>query len=370
VAATALQTYSSGPIAALVSRTERPVGHASLAHDGAVDRLVVRVRVARPRGSRLRIVLVAPDGGEWRLPFRPRAVVGNGARGCRGPALRFDTGRLWRGAAFLRRWHRARGRWTLRARGRGVVACWSLWVTTARPDVVRARAGGTSARIESLPDVSAAYRVAISRLGRTAVLPRFECPECAEHPTVKVRDVDGDGDPEVYAEFWLGGAHCCLVSVVYRHVARDRYTSQVVVWPGEGADYRLRDLDGDGRPEFVSASDFECAFVACAGTVDPLRIWDYHGGAFVDVTSRFPGLVEAQARLYWRTFRDSARRNHPFRSYLAAWAADEHSLGRGEAAMRWIAYHQPRSFVRSLRCVLDVWGYDGSGRCPPVMCRR
>ena len=235
--------------------------------------------------------------------------------------------------------------------------------------MIRARAGGTAARLESLPIGAGAYRVSISRCGHRALLPPLDCWECAERPSLKGRDADGDGDPEVFAEFWLGGAHCCLVSVVYRHAGGARYSSSVVVWPGEGVDYRLRDLDHDGVPEFVSASDFECAFVACAGTVDPLRIWDYRRGAFVDVTPRFPRLVEAQARSYWRTFRDSARRNHPFRSYLAAWAADEHSLGRGQTAMRWIAYHQPRSFVRALRCVLDEWGYDGSSRCPPAMCR-
>jgi hypothetical protein len=57
-------------------------------------------------------------------------------------------------------------------------------------------------------------------------------------------------------------------------------------------------------------------------------------------------------------------------NFLAAWAADEHSLGRGEVAMRWISYHQPRSYFRALLDLLDEWGYDGSGRCPRVMCRR
>ena len=242
-------------------------------------------------------------------------------------------------------------------------------MTAGRPSVVRARAGGTSARLESLPHVESAYHVSIFRLGRPARVPRFDCKLCIEAPRLKIRDVDGDRDPEVFAEFWLGGAHCCPLSVVYRHVARDRYSSSLVEWPGEGVGYRLRDLDGDGVPEFVSASDFECAFVSCAGTVDPLRIWDYRGGTFVDVTPRFPRLVAPQARSYWRKFRRSARRNHPERSYLAAWAADEHSLGRGEAAMRWISYHQPRWFLRELRALLAGSGYDGSGRCPRDMCR-
>src|SRR5204863_9475109 len=144
---------------------------------------------------------------------------------------------------------------------------------------------------------------------------------------VGVRDVDGDRDPEVFAEFSLGGAHCCLVSVVFRHVSLARYSSTVTVWPGEGVGYRLRDLDRDGRLEFVSASDFECAFVACAGSVFPLRIWDFRGGTFVDVTGSYPRLVAAEARRYWRTFRDSAQRNQPLRNFLASWAADEFALG-------------------------------------------
>jgi hypothetical protein len=363
-------TYSSGPISVAVAPASAAVGSARFTRAGPVQRIVVRVRAARPAGSRLRLELVAPDGAAWRLPFHPRAAVATGARGCRGRALRFDTNRLWQGPRFLRGWHGARGRWTLRAGGRGTITCWQLRVTIGRPSVIRARAGGTAARLYRLPVGGGAYRVSITRRGRPARVPRLDCQECVERPSLKVRDADGDGDPEVFAEFWLGGAHCCPVSVVYRHTGRDRYSSRLVVWPGEGVGYRLRDLDRDGVQEFVSASDFECAFVACAGTVDPIRIWDYRGGTFVDVTPRFPALVAPEARRYWREFRRSARRNHPARNFLAAWAADEHSLGRGAAAMRWISYHQPRSYLRALQSLLAAWGYDGSGRCPRVMCRR
>jgi hypothetical protein len=238
--------------------------------------------------------------------------------------------------------------------------------------VKRASAAGTSATLATLGtgDWQPAYRVSIARRGHPAEVPPFECSICVQAPRIAVRDVDGDGDPEVFAEFWLGGAHCCPVSVIYRDAGHDRYTSSLVVWPGEGVGYRLHDLDGDGRPEFVSASDFECAFVSCAGSVFPLRIWAFRNGSFVDETARFSGKVRAQARGFWRVYRDSARRNHPFRQYLAAWAADEHVLGRGAAAMRWISYHAPGDYVAALRQLLEEWGYDGSGRCPEVMCRR
>ena len=366
------QVYSSGPIAAIVSSAEGELGRARFPRDEPVRRVVVRVRVARPAGSRLRLELVAPDGGVWRLPFRRRAVRGNGARGCRGPALRFDTDALRDGASFLREWHDSAGTWTLRASGRGVVACWQLWVTGGRPSVKRASAAGTSASLASLEidGWSAAYRVSIARLGHPADIPPLECALCVQAPRIAVRDVDGDRDPEVFAEFWLGGAHCCPVSVIYRHAGPGRYTSTLVEWPGEGVGYRLRDLDADGRPEFVSASDFECAFASCAGSVFPLRIWDYRSGTFVDVTARFPARVRAQAGRFWRVYRDSALRNHPYRQYLAAWAADQHVLGRGRAAMRWISYHAPRRYVVELRQLLAGWGYDGSGRCPKAMCRR
>jgi hypothetical protein len=372
--ATAPLSYSSGLISVVVAPAEAAVGTARFTRDGPVQRIVVRVRVARPAGSRLQLELVAPNGAAWRLPFRPRAAVANGARGCRGSALRFDTDRALEGSSFLLGWHEARGGWTLRASGRGTIACWQLSVTIGRPRVVtRARAGGTSARLDSLTIGGVdAFHVSISRRGSSVPAPPLDCPECVERPSLAVRDADGDGDPEVFAGFWLGGAHCCPLSVVYRHTGRDRYASSLVVWPGEtiSVGYKLRDLDGDGVPEFVSMSDFECAFVACAGTVDPIRIWDYRGGTFVDVTPRFPRLVAPEARRYWREFRRSARRNHPERNFLAAWAADEHSLGRGEAAMRWISYHQPRSYLRALQSLLAEWGYDGSGRCPRAMCRR
>jgi hypothetical protein len=34
--------------------------------------------------------------------------------------------------------------------------------------------------------------------------------------TITLRDLDGDGEPEILLEFWYGGAHCCFWTRIYR----------------------------------------------------------------------------------------------------------------------------------------------------------
>ena len=67
--------YSSGPISVVVRPAGVAVGTARFTPRAPVERIVVRVRAARPAGSRLRLELVAPDGAALRLPFRHRAAV-------------------------------------------------------------------------------------------------------------------------------------------------------------------------------------------------------------------------------------------------------------------------------------------------------
>ena len=72
-----------------------------------------------------------------------------------------------------------------------------------------------------------------------------------------MRDLDGDGEPEAIVGGFTGGAHCCVLALVYR-------------WNGSGyatfennfrdPGYRLVDLDRDGRYEFRTA-DARFAFL-------------------------------------------------------------------------------------------------------------
>jgi hypothetical protein len=377
-AAVPTSTYSSGPLHVRVRPAGGAVGAARLRARGVATRIVVRVRVARSAGSTLRLWLVTPDGTRWRLPFRRRAEVGNGARGCRGSALRFDTSRLWRGERLLHGWHGTRGRWRLVARGRGVVTCWQLWVGRGRPSFLHARTPRLDARLAvvELPSYPG-YRLTVRRRGvrfGPLVVQRL-CGDCVSMPSLVIRDLDADREPELIANFWIGGAHCCFRSLIFRFRGGAGYEGLAVMWAGEGADYRLRDLDGDRRPEFSTASDFECAFTSCAGTVSPIRIFAYRGGRLLDVTARFPERVRAEARRLRRSFTLGAgRRDEGEYAALGAWVADQYPLGRGPAALRRVTRSESRTragrrFLGILRELIETWGYGRPG-CPRRMCTR
>ena len=191
-----------------------------------------------------------------------------------------------------------------------------------------------------------------------------------------VRDLDGDGEPEVVLDLFDSGTRCCAWIRIYRFDrARNRYAPQNHWWGDLQATYRrvghgLRDLDGDGRPEFIAADDRFGQLSYWA--IDPIQIWSYDRGRFLDVTRRFPRLISADARANWRFYVDVLKQGGPQREALAAWMADEYLLGhasnanhvlalalqRGELGQRPDAYEpNPRIWIAKLKALLRRAGY-------------
>ncbi len=84
---------------------------------------------------------------------------------------------------------------------------------------------------------------------------------CEEHPDVwmynpidvRVLDMDGDGENELYVEFYSGGAHCCSSAYVFE---RDDEGVKIVadVFSGNSG-ISIEDADGDGDMEIVVWDD-------------------------------------------------------------------------------------------------------------------
>jgi hypothetical protein len=196
-----------------------------------------------------------------------------------------------------------------------------------------------------------------------------------ERKPLIVRDVDGDREPEVLLDLFWGGTRCCLWTRVYRFdpVAR-RFVGRTRFWGNFQDGYRLRDLDDDGRPEFMSADGRIESVSSTYAYASPIQIWAYRRGHLGDVTQRFRGLVAADARKWWAVYlRERRLRRRWVRPPLAAWVADEYLLGRSRRAERVIAIalrrgelDLPRSdlaptsaqYVRQLRAFLRRAGYD------------
>jgi hypothetical protein len=188
--------------------------------------------------------------------------------------------------------------------------------------------------------------------------------------TITLRDLDGDGEPEILLEFWYGGAHCCFWTRIYRwDESRGSYVSTAHVWGN--VDYRLDDLDRDGRLELVTADDrFAYAFTSFAGSGFPIQIWDYRGGRLVNTTRAYRDAIARDEARQWRWYGQARRRGWEVRGLLAAWAADECLLGRGATALTWLQRHRfvltapdeqssgsSRAYLKSLRLFLHRTGY-------------
>lgn len=186
--------------------------------------------------------------------------------------------------------------------------------------------------------------------------------------TIDVRDLDGDGEPEILLDFWTDGAHCCVWTRIYRwDESAATYTSRVRWWGDVG--YELADLGGE--ESFVSADDrFAYAFSSYAGSGFPIQIWALRSGRLVDVTGSHRPLIARDADQMWRYYVGAKKAHGEMAGLLAAWAADECRLRRGQAALTWLRKHRflfrgepglfvgsPSRFLRVLPATLRRWGY-------------
>lgn len=177
-------------------------------------------------------------------------------------------------------------------------------------------------------------RLRIWRAGRLALDRKLGYPT---PEGLKIRDLDRNGEPEVIADFYTGGAHCCLFSRIYRSTGSG-YVALKHMWGDQS--YRLADLNHDGSPEFVSADDrFAYVFTSYAGSAFPVQVWQYAAGTMKDVTRGYPALVRKDAAALWKDYLEQKGGEFPDpRGILAAWMADKYLLG--EAAAGWATMDQ------------------------------
>jgi hypothetical protein len=192
-------------------------------------------------------------------------------------------------------------------------------------------------------------------------------------PQTHIRDLDLDGEPEVWVDIYSGGAHCCLDSRFFRwQPSRAAYASTKHAWRDIG--YERKRLDGDARPELVSAdARFGYMFTAFAGSAFPIQIWHFDHGQVVDVTRNFPSQIERDADQLWRSYLRFRRGPDDPRGVLAAWVADQYLLGRGDEGWATIlriakrgelgpradlaGWPQGGAYLKALRSFLKKTGY-------------
>jgi len=187
-------------------------------------------------------------------------------------------------------------------------------------------------------------RIKITRGGQTlldALVPA-PCDECptnpagggeADFPSLVLRDLDANGEPEALIDLYTGGAHCCSYTQIYGYdAATNGYRRTKGTWGDVG--YTLKDLDRDGSPEFRSADwRFSSAFTAYVVSGFPLQIWKYSGGKLNDVTRGYKRLIKSNLKGYLKLYnRERKEREFDIRGFLSAYAADKYLLGQGGTA--------------------------------------
>ncbi|GAX39635.1 WD-40 repeat-containing protein [Tolypothrix sp. NIES-4075] len=183
-------------------------------------------------------------------------------------------------------------------------------------------------------------RLKIIRAGKTILDKKLPQESGYDRPSgslagenkLPVVDLDGNKEPEVIADFFTGGAHCCVYSLIYRYNGTSKQYSKIRhEWGNAG--YELKDLDKDGLSEFESRDDrFAYAFTSYAASGYPLQIWQYRQGKMIDVTRRYPKLIAKHASENWQTYLQAKKEGDDGKGFLAAYLADKYMLGQGKDA--------------------------------------
>src|SRR5581483_9335641 len=240
----ATRTYSSGQLHASIPDGGTLVKSIQVPDRGPVAFVAVGVRIVHTRDSDLSLTLVSPNGTAVPLSTHEGygANFGSEEKGCNGVLAWFESGAYLSSVATetppfsgdqrperpltALYGQQARGSWSLRisddATGAtGTLLCWQLELSRNVVTHVKASSDGVSAGL-SYRQTNGRFgglNIAVRRHGiltLAAPISRFACPECApsgydtvfDHP-LTIRDLDGDGEPEILVDLYTGGAHCC-----------------------------------------------------------------------------------------------------------------------------------------------------------------
>lgn len=173
-----------------------------------------------------------------------------------------------------------------------------------------------------------------------------------------VRDLNGDGTPEVTVDAYWGGAHCCyMTAVLYWTPSTSAWNAATRVW-GDWPPVP-RDDDRDGVVEFAGRDPrFSYAFGSYVGSSPPVAVWHFRGGTFVPVTRAYTRYVRRDVRARWSAYAQARRTGRDYAGAMAGYIASEALLGRRAAAVRRVrATHPAPRQLRSVLAHLTRWGY-------------
>ncbi|MGB3238882.1 MAG: S-layer homology domain-containing protein [Geitlerinemataceae cyanobacterium] len=206
-------------------------------------------------------------------------------------------------------------------------------------------------------------RLTVVRGGVAVVEEALPIQQESRNLGFQLKDLDGDGDPELIVDFFVNPPRCCSYSLIYRYAAgQNRYIPLQYSW-----DYQppvVQDLDRDGIPEFDGFnSSFAFDFVSSYDDAAfPKQVLQYRQGEMFDVTRQYPEAVRENADFLWKEYLQRQARNREVKGVLAAYLADKYALGEGEDGWQQVrdSYTQSdrEQFLTRLRGSLRRLGYS------------
>jgi hypothetical protein len=186
--------------------------------------------------------------------------------------------------------------------------------------------------------------------------------------SVRVADIESNGQPDVILSLFSGGANCCFIEQVF---SLDSGTMTYVKTEQDFASAGAKLERIAGRWRFRSSDpSFECAFTDCADSGSPLQIWKFSAHKFVDATRGYKSRIRADAASWLRAFKHHLRNGV---GLIAPWAADQELLGHNALVQStlsaYAAKHELRAaigdstgprFIRQLNRLLRKLGYEHS----------
>lgn len=151
--------------------------------------------------------------------------------------------------------------------------------------------------------------------------------------------------PDVLAEGFWGGAHCCYGPTIYQYSKGAGYrVVEDLTRPGVGKHLHW-DPNAGFTPEKIGAGvvlesadgAFPYAFGCYACTPAPVHLFTVAGGTLSDVTTRYPSVIRSEAKSAWQGAAQamgSAQDAGVVEGPLAEWAADSCELGQGAQMWR------------------------------------
>jgi hypothetical protein len=166
----------------------------------------------------------------------------------------------------------------------------------------------------------------------------------ASLPSVQVKDIEANGEPDVLLALYAGGANCCFLEQVFSYDP-GTLTYSEAQWNFGDFGVNVKDLGHNGKDEFEGANyEFKYKFTDGAASGEPIQILSFSGGMFHDVTKQYPALIAKDAAKWLRAFKSNLQDGV---GLIAAWAADEDLLGHSSQVSSYLRKEAKAGKLRS-----------------------